>query len=240
MNWTGGSLTISRKAKNSAIATQKKHFTKARKKLYDGLQTPRDLDFSIFEPDAKITKAPSAKQTASLYPQDLANYLEAQEPVQFAPRGEGKNAPSSREHAHHPIHLHDAEKTTSPPHSPFNNPMDEIPTTHPPASSIANITEEADFETKKQALLATKDWCGLESTSSVNRPVNIRFEDPADRELIGKRRRVDREVGSTSASEKRGRRKRRRRRRERCSERECRGSSRSRSRTSRGSSCSSQ
>lgn len=47
-----------------------------------------------------------------------------------------------------------------------------------------------EFEAKKKELLAMRDWCGLEST----RPVQMTFEDPADRDMIGKRRRTVQEA----------------------------------------------
>lgn len=179
MNWTGGSLTSSRNAKTSVIATQKKHFAKARKNIYHGHQSPVDLDFSIFEPNARITKRPSSQPASfDIWPVKMDG--EGTQNVPQNAQNRGNVMPSRLE----PLNHHgsddddDDESTTLPSSVTSHQRLDEggIP------SSLAGD----EFEAKKKELLAMRDWCGLEST----RPVKMTFEDPADRDMIGRRRRI--------------------------------------------------
>ena len=174
MNWTGGSLTSSRNAKVSGIATQKKHFAKARKQIYLGHQTPVDLDFSIFEPNAKITKRPSAQQTS----QDIWPLERDGGGTQNFPQNtrNGGNVAPAKSECPNP-HACDDDSTTLPCSATRNQCVDE--------EGMSSLTRD-EFEAKKKELLAMRDWCGLEST----RPVKMTFEDPADRDMIGRRRRI--------------------------------------------------
>ena len=184
MNWTGGSLTSSRNAKISAIATQQKHFAKARKKIYHGHQTPVDLDFSIFEPNAKITKRPSSQRASFDIWQVEKDGAGTESVPQNAPN-RGSVTPSKSEPPNHQG-CDDGESTTLSCSATRNQRLDQ----EGMSSSLAGD----EFEAKKKELLAMRDWCGLEST----RPVKMTFEDPADRDKIGKRRRIFTEDASST------------------------------------------
>lgn len=178
MNWTGGSLTSSRNAKTSIVATQKKHFAKARKKIYHGHQVPLDLDFSIFEPNARITKKPSSQQASF----DIWQ-AKMEEGIQNMPQNDQKKGnvtPSRLEPSnHHGSDDYDSDESTTLPSSVAHHQrLDE--------GGMSSSLAGDEFEAKKQELLAMRDWCGLEST----RPVKMTFEDPADREMLGRRRRI--------------------------------------------------
>lgn len=182
MNWTGGSLTSSRNAKISVIATQKKHFAKARKRIYDGHHTPVDLDFSIFEPNARIMKRPSTQQ-ASFDTWQLERDGEAK---QNLPQNalDGGNVTLSKSECMS-NHSGDNESATLPCSATRSQRLNE--------EGMSRLTGD-QFEAKKKELLAMRDWCGLEST----RPVKMTFEDPADRDMIGRRRRIDKEEASST------------------------------------------
>lgn len=178
MNWTGGSLTSSRNAKTSVVATQKKHFAKARKKTYHGHQIPVDLDFSIFEPNARITKRPSSQQASFEI---------------WQAKMEGEGTQSEPQNAQNRGNVTTSE-SEPPDHQGRDNDNDE------PTTLLSSVTPHQrldeggissslagdKFKAKKKELLAMRDWCGLEST----RPVKMTFEDPADRDMIGRRRRI--------------------------------------------------
>ena len=187
MNWTGGSLTSSRNAKTSIVATQKKHFAKARKKIYHGHQVPVDLDFSIFEPNARIMKGPPSQQASF----DIWQVKMDGEGIQNMPQNaqkRGNVTPSRSEPSkHHGSDDYDGiESTTLPSSTAPHQRLDE--------GSMSSSLAGDEFEAKKQELLAMRDWCGLEST----RPVKMTFEDPADREMIGRRRRIVAEKASST------------------------------------------
>lgn len=192
MNWTGGSLTRSKNAKSSVIATQKKHFAKAREKLYHGPQPPLSLDFSIFEPLATVTKKPCTQQTSLFGPRDDSEYPQER----FKRCGTRKSVATGGESLMSPRNALKIEAVT-PSESGRSNRhgSSESPTRLPGYSSRNRnlgkddmaTSAEIEFEAKKKELLAMRDWCGLESS----RPVRMTFEDQADREMIGRRRRVD-------------------------------------------------
>ena len=193
MNWTGGSLTSSRKARNSVIATQKQHFANARKNLYHTAQASLDLDFTLFEPNARITKRRLAQQTPlqawEVESEEDANQQLAQPTLNREERSPSKSGYSN--------HARDDSNTTMEPTSPTAN---QYPKANDTAATPAEDDDDNDeFETKKKELLAMRDWCGLEST----RPVRMKFEDPSDREMIAKRRHrrgVDKTKTSCSSS----------------------------------------
>lgn len=175
MNWTGGSLTKSRNAQSSVTATQKKHFAKARKRLYHGQQPPLDLDFSTFEPHARITKRAYDQQTSLHVRQSDRDGEEIQELLQDA-SNEDNSPPSKSQFSDR--RTCDGGSALLPGSATGSRHLDKKDMT---------IPDEDEFEAKKKELLAMRDWCGLEST----RPVRMTFEDPADRNMIGRRRRVD-------------------------------------------------
>ena len=175
MNWTGGSLRQSRKAQSSVTATQKKHFAKARKRLYHGKQPPLDLDFSTFEPHARIIKRANDQQTLLHVRQSDRYGEENQELLQDA-LNEDNNPHSKSQYSDR--HSCDGGSALLPGSATGGRHLDK---------KGMSIPDEDEFEAKKKELLAMRDWCGLEST----RPVRMTFEDPADRNMIGRRRRVD-------------------------------------------------
>ncbi|KAL8894552.1 MAG: hypothetical protein Q9192_004231, partial [Flavoplaca navasiana] len=204
MNWTGGSLSRSRKQNANLSVVQKRHFARARGRLLHGRPSPQHIDISIFN-DAErddamlhgITKSvpnhhrerqgsqmtldqfenlrPVVKQLQSLRPHCS---LETTPP-----------APSSQPQSQ-TCYRGDYQTNPLPTKKPryqgpayfrkanekLANSMTGNPTTTPPAVD--------ELEAKRRELLATFDWVGLERM----KPVKMKFVNAEDRDLIGKRR----------------------------------------------------
>ncbi len=193
MNWTGGSLTRSRNAKSSVVATQKKHFAKAREKLYHGPQPPLELDFSVFEPNATIIKrfhTPQALLRSSQEDDECSQKISQQtwrNAKSVETCGESLQPLPNALKAVGGTHFKSAGNVSRHRCGGESSSLPNFPTCDQDLGKedVATSAED-EFEAKKTELLGMRDWCGLEST----RPVRMTFEDPEDRDMIGRRRRL--------------------------------------------------
>lgn len=208
MNWTGGGLSRSRFAKGSLTAKQKSYFAKARAKLQHSRSPPPEIQFFEFgewmperkavefSPQYAIERDSSPKQKTldqfeSTKPlvKKLESLKERREPQKRKrnPLKEVRNQAGSER----PTLL-----TTEPiiigssPSASFASSRDSPAATYRPphSSSSDDILNAPSIETKRRRLLEMDDWMGLDRPAM--KPVKMRFADPADSDLIGKRRRI--------------------------------------------------
>ncbi|KAL9592300.1 MAG: hypothetical protein Q9179_006850, partial [Wetmoreana sp. 5 TL-2023] len=206
MNWTGGSLSRSRKRNNNFSVIQKKHFAKARGALLNGRPPPPRIDLSFFQAPARDGKVSGSMAVAG-HPhrehqssQLTLDHYENVRPVvrqlqSLRPRHTSRaNVRSRHTVSQRPLRFPDASGRRS---SQARNPsshssarsQDHDPET--PSSGARNSTVDPpvdELEVKRRELLGTSDWMGLEKM----KPVKIKFPDAEDRDLIGKRRCVER------------------------------------------------
>ena len=201
MNWTEGGLSRSRNAKGSLSAKQKSYFAKARNSR-SPRPTIQSFDLGGWKPTVKIAGSLRShegpiRQGSS---QMTLDYFENVEPIikrldSLRPR----NTPSKRKRSppqpspgqiiregaevHKPIVIGSSSSTSS--------------TSSPPARSTRSLhfrrrsgipSENTSIEAKRLQLLQMNDWVGLHRP--VTEPVRMKFADPADRDLIGRRRRI--------------------------------------------------
>lgn len=171
MNWTGGSLSRSRKQNASLSVLQKRHFARARGKLLNGRPSPPQIDLSIFrdaESDGTMSRGgtPSASIPRRERQMTLGDF-ESLRPVV-------KQLRSLRSHRS-PETTPRSRRSTSPQGAAEGGATESTPPT---------MVDE--LEAKRRELLATFDWVGLEKM----KPVKMHFANAEDRDLIGKRRLV--------------------------------------------------
>lgn len=150
MNWTGGAGPRSRSLKPSLIAAQKRNFAKARGKILNTRQASLELDFSIFEPGARLIRTePQSNHTTNL--DRRCNSL--------------LNQP--REHVKSVSLSHTEQSEYSPIPSRRNDQLQH------PGQKKRKPSTKPSLETMKRQLLMMDDWCGLKHT----RPVKEDFVD---------------------------------------------------------------
>ncbi|KAL8736112.1 MAG: hypothetical protein Q9181_002553, partial [Wetmoreana brouardii] len=206
MNWTGGSLSRSRKQNTNLSVIQKKHFAKARGALLNGRPPPPRIDVSSFQAPARDGKVPDSIPVAS-HPhrehqgsQLTLDHYENVRPVvrqlqSLRPRRTSRACVRSRHPlSQRPLRSPDsagrrsaqARNTSSHGSARSQNHDPETPRSVARTSTVDSPVDE--LEAKRRGLLGTSDWMGLEKM----KPVKIKFPDAEDRDLIGKRRRVER------------------------------------------------
>ncbi|KAI4117236.1 MAG: hypothetical protein LQ338_007589 [Usnochroma carphineum] len=204
MNWTGGSLSRSRKQNANLTGIQKKHFAKVRGRLLSGRPPPPRLDVSLFQdarndggvpsftaPDSNRHKElrktqltldeyenvrPVVKQLQSLKPRHAqkstrSQPTESQRPPQPSERNPSTSSRSKQEKSHQSAHRREQKVRA-----------DSCVT-----GSTAITPNTDELEAKRRKLLGTSDWMGLKKI----KPLEMHFPDAEDRDLIGKRRRVN-------------------------------------------------
>ena len=57
-------------------------------------------------------------------------------------------------------------------------------------TSGAGITEDMSLEAKRRRLLEMNDWTGVSTQRAVTKPVKMKFADPTDKDLVGRRRKI--------------------------------------------------
>ncbi|KAL8995854.1 MAG: hypothetical protein Q9169_004506 [Polycauliona sp. 2 TL-2023] len=180
MNWTGGSLSRSRKQNANLSIVQKRHFARARGKLLNARPSPQQIHQPIFHdilPRGSTTPAPSR------------------------PR-ERRNSQTTLESFQHLRPIVKKLKSLRPHCSPKRDGVELLHRGRPPSSGSTGLGEadEAavklitkrsrtppvmdELEAKRRELLATHDWVGLDKM----KPVKMAFANAEDRDLIGKRR----------------------------------------------------
>ncbi|KAI4208459.1 MAG: hypothetical protein LQ348_000121 [Seirophora lacunosa] len=214
MNWTGGSLSRSRRQTANLNVIQKKHFAKARAKLLNTRPSPVRLGLSIFR-DEKNTGArvsnpavpgpnhleqrPTTQLTLEEYKgiKPLVRQLQSLKP-RHAPRSMScrvtKSRPPSPRLDDDPSLASQVKYRGSNISAKGQNDRKKAtgsvvdPAGSPPATD--------ELEAKRRELLVTSDWMGLKKI----KPLQIRFADAEDRDLIGKRRRVDNDLNQTKSA----------------------------------------
>ena len=207
MNWTGGALPRSRNsnARATLTATQKKHFAKVRGKLLNGPGSSPDLDFSIFDHATKIDR-PGSKRPHGTSAHETGNNTQRrlEDYKQVAPIVHRLDNIRPRQNPH---------DSASPRGRQPGGALNSDPLLHIPPATLASVKEvhqrsagnrygrlntpsepaklvtaaEDSFEARRQELLQREDWVGLANT----KPAKIQFTNLQDRQLIGKRRRVE-------------------------------------------------
>ncbi|KAL8806524.1 MAG: hypothetical protein Q9182_001307 [Xanthomendoza sp. 2 TL-2023] len=178
MNWTGGSLSRSRRHNTNISTIQKKHFARARGKLLNGRPPPHRIDLTVFqdvEHDRRLGSHFSAhdarqvRQSSQMIMEDFGSMrpvvrrLQSMRPRHATKSPHTKTSQSDGSHGRREANAR-AFKSVS------------------QRSRTLPATEE--LEVKRRELLGTFDWVGLEKT----KPVQMKFADAEDRDLIGKRR----------------------------------------------------
>ncbi|KAL8934759.1 MAG: hypothetical protein Q9211_005056, partial [Gyalolechia sp. 1 TL-2023] len=203
MNWTGGALSRSRRQNSNLTAIQKKHFAKARAQLLSGRPSEPRLDATIFGATSHNNKLPSFATTSNRLQEQHSTQLTLEDFENIRPvvkQLQSLRPRRARDTAARPR----ATKSVSSPRSSrqqITNPNPYLVTqlnSHGSTSTQramaptanANTATEApaqdELEMKRRDLLGTSDWMGLERM----KPVQIKFPEVQDRDLIGKRRRI--------------------------------------------------
>ena len=206
MNWTGGGLSRSRNAKGTLSAKQKSYFAKARAKAQNG-KSPRpgmqSFDLGDWKPTVKIASSPHSegqilKQSSTQKTLDdfenvqpLVQRLNTLQPRHVSSKRKrtplqspNGHADQRRGEASNPIAIGSSQSCSS----GFSSKSQTVePQTR--RSSSANNMDTTSFEAKRQRLLEMNDWVGLHRPLA--EPVKMTFADPVDRDLIGRRRKID-------------------------------------------------
>ncbi|KAL8860256.1 MAG: hypothetical protein Q9178_003227 [Gyalolechia marmorata] len=195
MNWTGGSLSRSRKQNATLSVVQRRHFARARGKLLNGRPPLQQIDIALLhavEADNTMprgtTSAPDLRRERpstqitleefeSLRP--VVNQLQSLRP-HHSPKHSSPSQTQLRYPEYHPIKTRQTNKAGS--HGSISALGAEQSITEAPTTPI--VSDE--LEVKRQKLLKTFDWVGLERM----KPAQMKFADAEDRDLIGKRRPV--------------------------------------------------
>ena len=205
MNWTGGALPRSRKgnSKATSIAQQKKYFAKARGRILSGRRSSPGIDFSTLDHAKNANERPKNRspstindtpgnrsqtrleayeQTAPVVRQLSSLRARHNEGNPRSPKARGVrerfHSQSFGEPASSEDHLFYGKAKLDKSFSGQENKTGE---------PIQAGTVEDTFEAKKRAILQNEDWVGLSNT----KPAKIKFADAKDRELIGRRRRIE-------------------------------------------------
>ncbi|KAL8841504.1 MAG: hypothetical protein Q9170_000887 [Blastenia crenularia] len=197
MNWTGGSLSRSRKQNASLSVVQKRHFAKARAKLLNQRQ-PRSRPYTDYEDDVTSPSTPPDRLRKRRANQLTLDEFENVGPVvrqlqSIRPRhasvSDARHRSSALQHSS-PSSSHLLTRSSRP-----NRPdpsrlgpthQGKVRATNENTASPAGTPLQDELDAKRRELLGTSDWMGLEKL----KPVKIKFPDIEDRDLIGKRRRV--------------------------------------------------
>ncbi|KAL8983409.1 MAG: hypothetical protein Q9177_004983 [Variospora cf. flavescens] len=191
----GGSLSRSRKQNANLNIIQKKHFARARAKLLNGHSSPFRLGLSIFHDEEN----PCASHLEEHPPTQLTlEEYEVFKPVvkqlqSLKPRYAMSNMPSRVTESRRPSPSFDDDSVLAPQlkYRASNvfvkgqNYKEKATASEANPTKIAPVVDE--LEAKRRELLGTSDWIGLKKI----KPLQMRFPDAEDRDLIGKRRRVD-------------------------------------------------
>ncbi|KAL6715485.1 hypothetical protein ACLMJK_006446 [Lecanora helva] len=207
MNWTGGRLSRSRNAKGSLTAKQKDYFAKARNNLQDGrMQRPQVQTFELGEWKPALTlKSPCPSHPSSMARQSSQKTLDEFENVQPVVRQLSSLQPRTHSNKRKRVPLHSSS-------SPVDerdggaarrividsnqSHSSEFPEKSPHLQSSrlghsnAGITKDMSLEAKRRRLLEMNDWVGIHAKRPATNPVKMKFTDPKDRDLIGRRRKI--------------------------------------------------
>ena len=201
MNWTGGGLSRTRHQKGSLSAKQKNYFAKAR-----NARSPRSVTQSFtlggWQPTIKVQRTPRSHDRPvgpSPSQRTLDEYENVQPLVQKLDSLKPRYTPSKRKRspsqpfanpticqegkAQEPIIIGSSQSASS-----TSSPKSQAPRSPPRCRSPAVLTESDSIEARRLQLLGMKDWVGL--LQPAREPVRMKFADPADRDMIGRRRKI--------------------------------------------------
>ncbi|KAL8964387.1 MAG: hypothetical protein Q9183_004484, partial [Haloplaca sp. 2 TL-2023] len=203
MNWTGGSLSHSRKQNANLSVIQKKHFAKARGALLNGRQPPPRLDLAFFEEAENDTAVRITSPTRRLRPtrkgtQHTLDEYDHVRPVvnqlsSLRPRSHRRTSrqPRVAGEQHSKCSPQHHGRASSRQRRRISPDMASRRQHESASSSIAHTPIKKapldELEAKRQELLTSSDWVGLQQL----KPVKMKFADAEDRDLIGKRRRLE-------------------------------------------------
>lgn len=204
MNWTGGGLSRSRNAKGSLSAKQKNYFAKARAKTQKGrLLRPalQSFDLGGWRPVIKLASSPRSIERVprrSPIQKTLDDFENVQPLVKrlngLKPRDRSskrKRTPSQSLNGHTIQHRKEVPEPIiigSSQSSSVSPPRTQQPTVQARRSINTENIDNTSTEAKRRRLLEMNDWVGIHRPTT--KPVRMKFADPADRDLIGKRRAV--------------------------------------------------
>ncbi|KAL8673969.1 MAG: hypothetical protein Q9168_001612 [Polycauliona sp. 1 TL-2023] len=177
MNWTGGSLSRSRKQNASLSVIQKRHFARARGKLLNARSSPQQIHQPIFHGIETGETIPRRGRQSS---QTTLEGFENLRPVVK----QLKSLRPRRSPRYDRTELLQTEKPQPPRLTGFRREDGGAIKFTTRGSRTPPMMDE--LEAKRRDLLATQDWVGLEKM----KPVEMKFANPEDRDLIGKRRLV--------------------------------------------------
>ncbi|KAL8958386.1 MAG: hypothetical protein Q9193_004548, partial [Seirophora villosa] len=214
MNWTGGSLSRSRRQTANLNVVQKKHFAKARAKLLNTRPSPVRLGLSIFRDEENtgarvsnpavpgpnhLEERPRTQLTLEEYRgiKPLVRQLQSLKP-RHAPRSMScrvtKSRPPSPRLDGDPSLASQAKYRGSDISAKGQNDRKKTTGSVVDPAGSPPVTDE--LEAKRRELLVTSDWMGLKKI----KPLQMRFADAEDRDLIGKRRRMDNDLYQTKSA----------------------------------------
>ena len=179
MNWQGGSLARSRNAKSSLSAIQRKHFAKVRGGLGKPHNSPPSVqvfEFGEWKPTAtpehrSCGKAYSQRRQRSRSQRTLDEFENTGPVVRQLESLRPRDISRKRKN-----HSDTKARTTISP-----DPIRQVPA----LSALESI------EAKRLRLLQMSNWVGI-GEEAHNKSAKIQFTSPKERDLIGKRRRVNR------------------------------------------------
>ncbi|MCJ1381829.1 hypothetical protein MMC17_004940 [Xylographa soralifera] len=184
MNWTGGRLQQSRRSGAAVNAKQRAHFARARARLQNGSVPPSPPRFAILEeyqPGYRTSLAEPNCHIASALargPQrKLGEYPNIAPSVRIlAPMGSRhysiRRSPRSRRQSHRPV---------------SNNLEAKRAMKHGDCLPIATADDEAWLQAKRLELLERPNWL----TAPAAKPLKITFTSFEERQMIGRRRKLD-------------------------------------------------
>ncbi|KAI9718846.1 MAG: hypothetical protein M1828_006535 [Chrysothrix sp. TS-e1954] len=180
MNWTGGRLNTYQKGGGSALVKkQKEHFAKARVKLQNSTKARSFKSFFPSGHDENVLSSTSR----SLQRQTRLEEYDDVAPVAERLNRMGRQKPP-RPHARHrstqPILAHKSS-TRGDCEGDATHPYAEQDPTGPQSDP-----NDAEIEAQRSRLLLQNDWLGLHTS----KPVHIDFSKNAEREHLGKRRKI--------------------------------------------------
>ncbi|KAL8919971.1 MAG: hypothetical protein Q9208_006539 [Pyrenodesmia sp. 3 TL-2023] len=204
MNWTGGSLSRSRKQNANLNVIQKKHFAKVRGQLLNGRPPPPRLDASILQglqngddvhsPVASTSSRHHERQRSQMTLDEYENLRPVVRHLQsLKPRHAQRETPFPPIESQPPLPSAEPNRRSSTQlaqtksHTQTNQYRGNWRSTNSDVGATEEPPAIDELEAKRRELLRTSDWVGLRTV----KPLTIQFPDAEDRDLIGKRRRVD-------------------------------------------------
>ncbi|MCJ1398104.1 hypothetical protein MMC11_001301 [Xylographa trunciseda] len=182
MNWTGGRLQQSRRSGSAANAKQRAHFAKARARLQSGYIVPPPPHFAILEeyqPGYRSSPGKSHGNITSSPARILQTKLDEYPNV----------APTVRRLASMNSH-HDSVRRSPDPGRQSHRPLSRN-------SSVKTEIEydEAWLQAKRLELLRRPNWLAV----PIAKPLKITFASFEERQMIGRRRKLDENTSKQNA-----------------------------------------